>query len=67
MHLELYGLAYCCPEIDRKANCPFKEMDNLLFKEKTNRINGLSNESKTTMLISHKVCFVLRNKQCICL
>ena len=52
----LYGLAYNCPTIRRKSDCPLKEIDHLSFKEKVKWVEGLSKEEKEAILEHHKVC-----------
>jgi len=52
----LYGIAYGCPCIQRKDNCPLKEVEYLSFSEKVIWINGLSNEKIKTILEHHKAC-----------
>jgi hypothetical protein len=56
----LYGLAYACPHIDRKDNCPLKAIELLPFKEKVVWINGLSKEEKEIILEHHKACSIKR-------
>jgi hypothetical protein len=52
----LYGLAYDCPHLERKVDCPIKEGEHLSFKEKVKWIDHLSEKEKETMLERHKVC-----------
>jgi hypothetical protein len=52
----IYGLGYNCPTLQRQEDCPFKEIDHLLFKEKVAWIVGLSKEEKRTILEHHKAC-----------
>jgi len=52
----LYGLAYGCPCIERKEDCPLREIDHLSFKEKIMWIDALSKEEKVTILEHHKFC-----------
>jgi hypothetical protein len=52
----LYGLAYDCPHLERKVDCPIKEVEHLSFKEKVKWIEGLSKEEKEAILEHHKVC-----------
>lgn len=54
--IKLYGLAYNCPTLQRKSDCPFKEVDHLSFKEKVKWVEGLSKEEKEAILEHHKVC-----------
>ena len=54
--LTLYGLAYACPHIDRKSDCPLKAIEQLPFKQKVLWINGLSKEEKGIILEHHNTC-----------
>ncbi len=52
----LYGLAYGCPYIERRDNCPFKGIDQLSFKEKVEWIDSMSEEKKKSVYESHLIC-----------
>jgi hypothetical protein len=52
--LTLYVLAYACPHIDRKGDCPLKVIEKLPFKQKVLWINRLSKEEKGIILEHHK-------------
>ena len=52
----LYGLAYDCPHLERKVDCPIKEVEHLSFKEKVKWIDHLSEKEKEAILKHHKVC-----------
>jgi len=52
----LYGLVYNCPTLQRKSDCPLKEVDHLCFMEKVKWVEGLSKEEKKAILEHHKVC-----------
>ncbi len=53
---DLYGLAYGCPKLKRKENCPFKGMDGLPFKKKINFIRAFTEEENALILAHHKEC-----------
>jgi hypothetical protein len=55
MH-NLYGLAYKCPYLQRKDDCPLKEVDHLSFKEKVNWIDNLCLDKKRAIWVHHQVC-----------
>ena len=52
----LCGLAYNCPYLQRKDDCPFNEVDHLSFKEKIEWIENLSQDKKWAILEHHQVC-----------
>ena len=52
----LYGLAYDCPYLQRKDDCPLKEVNHLSFKEKVEWVDRLDTEKKRTILVHHQVC-----------
>jgi len=52
----LYGLAYNCPYLQRKDDCPLKEVDHLSFKEKIDWIDNLDLDKKKAILEYHQVC-----------
>ena len=52
----LYGLTYGCPHLERKVDCPIKEVEHLSFKEKVKWIDHLNNEENNTILEHHQVC-----------
>lgn len=52
----LYGLAYGCPYIERKDNCPLKVIDQLSFQEKVEWIDRQSEARKKSIYESHLVC-----------
>jgi hypothetical protein len=58
---DLYGLAYECPSFERKENCPFKELDDLHFKEKIAVINNSPDEQNAARLRHHTECIRKRN------
>ena len=53
----LYGLAYGCPYLQRKEDCPLKEVNHLSFKEKVIWVDRLNTEKKRAILVHHQVCF----------
>lgn len=53
---DLYGLAYRCPILERRVDCPLKEVDHLSFKEKVIWIQSLSKEEKAILMEFHLVC-----------
>ena len=57
---DLYGLAYNCPTLQRRDDCPLKEFDYLTFNDKVRWIEGLSKEEIKTILEHHQVC--IRNR-----
>lgn len=52
----LYGLTYGCPHLERKVDCPFKQVEHLSFQEKVKWINTLIEEEKETILECHQIC-----------
>lgn len=58
--IKLYGLAFDCPYLDRKDNCPMQEVEHLPFSEKYLWIKNLSQDEKQRMLEQHGNC--LKNK-----
>jgi hypothetical protein len=52
----LYGIAYCCPVVNRRNDCPFKGFDNLSFREKIEWIDGMSQAEKDAILGHHMSC-----------
>lgn len=54
--LKLYRLAFECPYQKRKDDCPFKEVDCLLFKEKVVWIDNLSMNAKEKIIKHHENC-----------
>jgi len=54
--INLYGLAYNCPYLQRKDDCLLKEVDHLSFKEKIDWIDNLCMGKKKTILAHHQVC-----------
>jgi hypothetical protein len=55
--INLYGLAYACPHLDRNAECPLQQVEHLSFQEKVKWINHLSEEEKKAILEYHQLCF----------
>ena len=53
---ELYGLAYNCPTLQRKYDCPFMQVEHLTFIEKVNWIDGLIKDIKLKIIEEHKNC-----------
>lgn len=53
---ELYGLAYNCPTLQRKDDCPFMQVEYLTFIEKVNWIDGLNKDIKQKIIEEHKKC-----------
>lgn len=54
--IKLYGLAFDCPYLDRKDDCPMQEVEHLNFGEKYLWIKNLSQDEKQRMLEKHKNC-----------
>lgn len=54
----LYGLAYECPYMRRKQNCPFSEVDHLTFAEKVKWIENLNQDIKKEIINQHQNCFM---------
>lgn len=52
----LYGLAYGCPYLNRKNDCPFMQVEHLTFMEKVNWIDGLNEDIKQKIIEEHKNC-----------
>ena len=59
----LYGLAYGCPYIERRANCPLNEIDSLSFARKVDWIDGLSEAKKRSILEIHLQCSQIRENK----
>jgi hypothetical protein len=57
---ELCGLAYGCPALSRKKDCPFNEAETLSFQDKVKWIKGLSKQMKKEILDHHKACTLHR-------
>jgi hypothetical protein len=53
---QLYGLAFDCPYLDRKDNCPMLEVEHLTFGEKYLWIKNLSQDEKQKLIEKHKSC-----------
>lgn len=53
---ELYGLAYNCPTLERKDDCPFMQVEHLTFIEKVNWIDGLNKDIKQKIIEEHSNC-----------
>lgn len=53
---KLYGLAYNCPYLQRKSDCPLKEIDHLPFKAKLDWIDKLCLDKKRAILAHHQGC-----------
>lgn len=51
-----YGLAFDCPYLGRKDNCPMQEVEHLTFSEKYLWIKNLSQDEKQRMFEQHKYC-----------
>jgi hypothetical protein len=52
----LFGLAFGCPQYERKACCPFKKIENISFKEKVDWIKCQSEKNKISMYEYHAFC-----------
>lgn len=61
--MNIYGLSYECPYQMRKNDCPLKGIDSLLFQEKVDWIDDLSEERKRSIWEQHLVCSQIRNSQ----
>lgn len=59
----IYGLAYECPFLRRKDNCPFIEIDSFSFKGKVGWIDGLSEEKKSIIWELHLICSHFRENK----
>jgi hypothetical protein len=62
-HADIYslcGLAYACPYLDRKGDCPLKAIERIPFKQKVLWINGLSKKENEIILEHHKACSIKR-------
>lgn len=56
MENNLYGLTYGCPYLQRNEDCPFREVDNLLFKGKVIWIERKSTKESKTIFEHNKSC-----------
>jgi hypothetical protein len=54
--LELYGLAYGCPNERRTGCCPFKEIHHLSFIDKVAWVECLGEDEIREMIEQHKDC-----------
>lgn len=54
--INLYGLAYNCPHLERQPDCLLKQVEHLSFSEKVKWIDCLSEEEKEAILEHHQVC-----------
>jgi len=45
-----------CPHLERKDDCPLKQVEHISFLEKVKWIDTLNKEEKDTILERHKVC-----------
>ena len=54
--INLYGLAYDCPYLQRLVECPFKEVDDLSFYDKVIWVECLSKEEQRVILEYHLSC-----------
>jgi hypothetical protein len=54
--INLYGLAYSCPHLERRPDCPLKQVEHLSFLEKVKWIDQLSDEKRKVIFEHHKVC-----------
>lgn len=52
----LYGIAYGCPRMVRKKDCPLLEIEHLSFKEKVNWINKLNEKKGNAILMYRTNC-----------
>lgn len=63
VEVNIYGLSYECPYVIRKSNCPLKCVDSLLFMEKVNWIDELSEGRKRSIWEHHLACSQIRNSE----
>lgn len=62
MDTTIYGIAYKCPHGERKKDCPFYVIGNLLlfdhlsFKDKINWIEGFNKNKKNSIVEFHVHC-----------
>jgi hypothetical protein len=54
--INLYGLAYNCPHLERQLDCPLMQVEHLSFLEKVKWIDSLNEEEKEAILERHQVC-----------
>lgn len=54
--LELFGLAYGCPNEPRRNGCPLKKIDHLAFVDKVAWIERLSEDEIRELIVEHKDC-----------
>lgn len=54
--INLYGLSYNCPYLERQPDCPLKQIEHLSFSEKVKWIDNLSEEEKEVILKQHQIC-----------
>lgn len=53
---DIYGIAYGCPRMIRKKDCPLLVIEHLSFKEKVNWINELNDKKGNAILMYHTIC-----------
>ncbi len=60
--ITIYGLAYNCPTLQRRGDCPFMALEHLsyTFGQKVKWINELSKEEIEKILKHHLVCSDMR-------
>lgn len=58
--LELYGLAFGCPNELRRDGCPLKKIDHLAFVDKVAWIDRLCEDEIRRMIEQHKDCSNIR-------
>jgi len=59
--INIYGIAFQCPYIERCNNCSLKGQDHLSIREKIAWIGGLEEKDKCTIVQHHEICSKKRN------
>ena len=59
--INIYGIAFECPYIERCNDCSLKGQDHLSIREKIAWIGGLEEKDKCTIVQDHEICSKNRN------
>lgn len=52
----IYGIAFGCPHIDRKQNCPLYNMDQMLIHERADWVDSLPVNEVSRLWGHHMAC-----------
>ena len=59
--INIYGIAFECPYIERRLDCSLKGQDHLSIREKIAWIGGLEEKDKCIIVQDHEICSKKRN------